>query len=328
MNTPMPLVSFVIPVLDDAERLGRCLESIRRSEHDAAGLEMIVVDNGCVDGSASVARRAGAKVVALPNARVSELRNRGARLGRGQIVAFVDADHAINPAWVRSAVETLQTPGVGAAGAPYRAPENGTWVQQMYDRLRARHAGRRDVEWLASGNIAVWRTAFEQVGGFDPRLDACEDVDFCQRLRAAGLRVISDDRLESIHFGDPATLRALFRGELWRGRGNVRTSFRRPTTVRLVASALVPLVDLALMAVTLAGLATATRGGLAWSAIAAAGIGALAALRAVRMLARRGSMTAREVGRALLVAAVYDLARALALVTRARHPRARPTAAA
>jgi GT2 family glycosyltransferase len=59
--------------------------------------------------------------------------------------------------------------------------------------------------------MAVSKEAFFSIGGFDQTLETCEDVDLRQRLRARGWRVVGDDRLHNVHFGDPATLGHLFR---------------------------------------------------------------------------------------------------------------------
>jgi hypothetical protein len=190
----------------------------------------------------------------------------------------------------------------------------------MYGRLRGRPAGRHDVEWLGSGNMAVRREAFERVGGFDTRLEVCEDVDLCQRLGAAGWRLISDDRLGNVHHGDPRTLGALFRSELWRGRDNLRVSLRR-LTVRGLPSVLIPVVDLACLALIPLGLAAAGVGGLWAAGAGAAFVAALAALRTVRILRSPGHRGPGAWVRAFAVALTYDVARALALVITARHRR-------
>lgn len=98
----------------------------------------------------------------------------------------------------------------------------------MYDRLRRHQGGVRDTGWLPSGNLVVRTEVFRQLGGFDTSLETCEDVDLCQRLVAGGGRLMETDRMHSTHFGDPATLRALFFGELWRGRDNLKVSLRGP----------------------------------------------------------------------------------------------------
>jgi len=317
------MVSFVIPVRDDAQHLRRCLDRIARSDYPADRIDVVVVDNGSTDDSAAVARKSGATVLEIAGARVGELRNRGVEVAQGEILAFVDADHEIDPAWIRRAVDTLRTPGVGAVGALCRAPVGGTWVQRLYDTLRTRPLGLHEVEWLGSGNMAVRSELFQQVGGFDRMLDTCEDVDLCQRLRTAGYRLMSDDRLQSVHLGDPATLRALFLGELWRGRDNLRVSLRGPFSLRGLPSLVIPVIDIGSILIGVAGLAAAPLGGVRLTLIASAIIAGLAALRAAGMIARGGITAPLEAGRAFAVACVYDVARALALVTRTRHRRVR-----
>jgi hypothetical protein len=316
------LVSFVIPVRNDARRLERCLASITKCDYPRVRIEIIVVDNGSSDESGSVARAAGARVLVAPGESVAALRNIGARQARGETLAFVDADHEIDPGWIRAATVTLLDPSVGIVGALYHAPADGTWVQRMYDALRARPAGRREVEWLGSGNMAVRRTVFERLDGFDSSLETCEDVDFTQRVRAGGWRVLSDERLRSVHLGDPPTLAALFFGELWRGRDNLRVSLRAPLSWRVLPSLAIPIVDLAavVLAIVLAPLV-----GLAVGAGCLGILAALATLRAGRMLGRSRPSRAIEIGQAWLVACVYDVARALALVARAAHRLRRAT---
>ncbi|PYR38040.1 MAG: hypothetical protein DMF93_16810 [Acidobacteria bacterium] len=314
-----PIVSFIIPVRNSAEMLERCLRSIAANDYPRECLEIVVADNGSTDRSREVADAAGAIVLTLPGLRVGELRNRAAHAARGEVLAFIDADHEIRPEWARVAVDALAEPGVRAAGALCHSPVPGTWVQRQYDALRGHPRGRRDVEWLGSGNLGVRRDAFETLGGFDTGLDTCEDVDLCARLRAAGYRLVSDDRLYNTHFGDASTLRELFVGELWRGRDNARVTLRSPLSFRSIVSLLIPVVDLLLIAAGALGL-------IAWSgpfAIAIvlasiAGVIALAALRAWRKAGTRG-LTLLTACQRLAVAAVYDVGRALALVARAGH---------
>lgn len=326
-DSPGPTISFIVPVRNDARRLAACLDRIRRNDYPSAGMEIIVVDHESIDDSARVACATGARVLSVLARTVADVRNQGARAARGRILAFVDADHEIDRAWARCAVETLDEDGTGAAGAPYDAPRHGTWVQRAYDGLRSRKAGRREVGWLGSGNLAVRAAAFRSVDGFDATLESCEDVDLCARLRAAGYRIVSDDRLRSVHLGDPRTLGALFRGELWRGRDNLRIGLRGPFAWRDVPSIVIPVIDLAGLALLGAGVVALPVGGLRPAAAGLAVVGGLASLRAVRMLACRRSYSARSVLDSFIVACVYDVARALAIVLRATHETRRATRA-
>jgi hypothetical protein len=319
-----PTLSFVIPVRNDATRLASCLQSIADAARSAAiPVEMIVVDNDSRDRSAEVARAAGATVVEDPVSSVAELRNRGASLARGEILAFVDADHVLDVDWVAAAVRLFEIERPGGAGASYSPPNPPTWVQRMYDAFRDHRPGVRDVEWLGSGNLAVARDVFTAAGGFDATLATCEDVDLCRKIRTTGHRLISDSRLASVHQGDPATLRAVFFGELWRGRDNLRVSLRPPISASSLPSIVIPIVNLTCAAAVIVALLV----GSSLTALSAAGtILGLSGLRASRMLSRLSALTPADPVRALLVALVYETARSLAVTMPAPHHRARVAA--
>ena len=319
-----PVVSFVIPVRNDAERLRRCLQSIAAATPAGVGVEVIVADNGSTDASAEVARAAGATVLELPGVGLGELRNRAANAARGELLAFVDADHEIGTGWIAAARADLSVPGVAGAGAPCHAPTPGTWVQQIYDRLRRRPAGQEETDWLGSGNLVVRRDQFLAIGGFDTTLETCEDVDVCRKLRATGGRLLSDERLYNIHYGDPRTLRHVFFGELWRGRDNIRVSLRAPRSGRSLISAAIPLFNLLALATAVVGLLTFAPAGLALAAIAVGAVVLLIALRAARLT--QGAT--RDWPKAFAVASAYELGRSFAVASRVGYERRRRSAAA
>jgi len=314
------MVSFIVPVKNDAQRLKRCLASIAAT---AGEREIIVVDNGSTDESPAVGREAGARVLSLPGKCVSALRNHAAAIARGDCLAFVDADHELVGSWMAAAIDVMQQPDVGATGALYVAPADGTWVQRTYGALRGRTVGRTDTRWLGSGNLIVRREAFMAIGGFDETLESCEDVDLCQRLRDAGWRLIADERLVSIHHGDPRTLRELFRAERWRGRDNLRVTLRTRVTLRDLPSIVSPvLVAVAVVVVLAATAAAPFTGGrsLSVAVVAAIAFVFIALARTARIASIGGHSVTAIVG-ALAVGATYELARASAIMTRAGHHR-------
>ena len=321
MNVHDADLTIVIPVRNDAARLQRCLDTIGKNR-GASRIRVVVADNGSTDSSASVATAAGATVLPLPRYRVGELRNIAATTTSSPLIGFIDADHLIDPGWVQSALSILEDSSVAAAGAPYSAGESANWIQRAYDRFRPVLHAARQAEWLGSGNLIVRREAFERVGGFDASLESCEDVDLCNRLRTAGYRLVADPRLRSVHLGDPATLRALFFGELWRGRDNIKVTLRGPMTIRELPSLAIPVIDLAALVVVAAGPWV----GLGPASAAATTFATLTLLRAVRMSRGRAGLTASDAAANLVVAVVYDLARALSLIVRATHRTRRETA--
>ena len=88
-------VSVVLPCLNEADTLGRCIEQAQRAlkEHGMTG-EIIVADNGSVDGSQDIARRLGARVVEVqPRGYGNALRG-GISAARGTFVIMGDADES------------------------------------------------------------------------------------------------------------------------------------------------------------------------------------------------------------------------------------------
>jgi hypothetical protein len=318
-------LSFVIPVRDDATRLQWCLDTIRGNTPKGTAVEIVVADNGSTDGSVEVARSAGARVLILPGFRLGALRNHAAAVAQGEILAFVDADHEIGPDWIATAVELLGHRETGAVGAPCEPPSPATWVQRFYDRLRRHPAAQERVDWLGSGNMAVRRAAFEEVGGFDQELETCEDVDLCRKLRGHHYALLADRRLKNVHHGDPRTLGQVFYGELWRGRDNVRVSLRRPISARTLLSAGIPLANLAAMAMTVGGVLAGSGAGLA---VAAAALGFPLVLITLRTSVMRGPTKIGEWPKAFAVAAAYEGGRALAVAGRFTYRRRRRAALA
>lgn len=86
-------VSVVLPTLNEEDSVGLCVTEAYEALA-AAGLsgEVIVVDNGCTDASAQVARTAGARVVAEPVPGYGAAIRGGIRAARGRVVVMADSD--------------------------------------------------------------------------------------------------------------------------------------------------------------------------------------------------------------------------------------------
>lgn len=102
-------VSAVIPCLNEARTIGICIGKAQRalSEMGVAG-EVVVVDNGSSDGSAELAARLGARVIAQPVRGYGAALQAGIEAARGAIVVMGDADDSYDWATIAPFVRKVQ----------------------------------------------------------------------------------------------------------------------------------------------------------------------------------------------------------------------------
>ena len=91
--TTAPFVSVVIPCLNEAQTIERCVRSARRVLEDIGYPgEVVVADNGSDDGSAELAEAAGAVVVHEPARGYGNAYRAGFSAARGDYIVMLDAD--------------------------------------------------------------------------------------------------------------------------------------------------------------------------------------------------------------------------------------------
>ncbi|MFM7783371.1 MAG: glycosyltransferase family 2 protein, partial [Gammaproteobacteria bacterium] len=123
MSLDAGAISVVLPARNESPAIGRVVTELVRLLPDA---EIIVVDDGSTDDTASVARAAGARVVSHPYSKGNGAAVKtGARTATRDIVVFMDADGQHPPAEVPGLVGQLRDQGldmvVGARDAAGQA---------------------------------------------------------------------------------------------------------------------------------------------------------------------------------------------------------------
>ena len=211
--------SIVIPVKNEEKKIGICLDSLSKLDWNRNEYEIIVVDNGSTDQTATIAREKADGVFILPELTISALRNFGAKMAKGEVLAFIDADCTVQEDWLRAASIYLAKKEIICFGSPPIVPDCATWVQKSWFQVR-RNMLCGEVEWLESMNMFVRRDIFIKAGGFNEKLVTCEDYDLSLRLKQIGT-LIGDKRIVAVHHGEAATVLQFFRKEFWRGRGNL-----------------------------------------------------------------------------------------------------------
>jgi glycosyltransferase involved in cell wall biosynthesis len=199
--TPAPIVSVIIPTWNRRNLLRQTIESFFAQTAPVEAFEVIVVDDGSIDGTDAMVRdlqqrapfrlnyhrmpRNGGPVLA---------RNAGATIARADILAFTDSDCQASPQWVALAIAELTSD-------PSLAFLSGPAINVPGQRVRFFSIGGTDCPGenptYPAANVIYRRCVFEELGGFDPTaflynagptpLD-CSDVDLAWRVKERGHR--------------------------------------------------------------------------------------------------------------------------------------------
>lgn len=177
-------VSIVVPVLDEAAIIDDALGRLRR---DFTDCEVVVVDGGSTDGSAELAA-SHVRVIEAAGGRATQM-NEGARHTRGDVLWFIHADTAIEPAALAQVRAALADPGTVGGGLTLRFDRRSAGLN--YLAWTSNHRART-MHWIFGDQaMFVRRSVFTEIGGF-PELPIMEDLEMSRRLHRRGeLAVLS-----------------------------------------------------------------------------------------------------------------------------------------
>jgi glycosyltransferase involved in cell wall biosynthesis len=183
------MISFVIPAHNEAALIGRTLSALHSSGQAAREpYEVVAVDDASTDGTGTIAREHGARVVVVNFRRIAATRNAGAREAVGELLFFVDADTVVPARALRAAVRSLRDGAVGGGAAVrfdgpvplYAAILERVVLPVLLPLLK-----------IAPGCfLFCTRRAYVAAGGFDESLGWSEEVAFASQLKRQGRFVI------------------------------------------------------------------------------------------------------------------------------------------
>lgn len=205
-----PLLSIIIPTLNEADTLPATLERVSH----ASDIEIIIADGGSQDATREIGTRAGATVLNIVGGRAAQ-QNAGSAEAKGRHLLFLHADTLVPNGYEDMIRSTLDSPATSAGAFKFAADTHG--------------AGMRVVEWginlrsslfhLPYGDQGLFmeKRIFDELSGFSP-LPIMEDFDLVCRLRRRGRIVILQET-------------AITSGRRWHKMGILQTTLRNQVMI-------------------------------------------------------------------------------------------------
>jgi glycosyltransferase involved in cell wall biosynthesis len=190
MGQPELLASVIVPVRGRARDVESVLASLSAQTLPAERFEVIVGEDGAVDGSIAALAAGGRFRVSTGPARNSyAARNRAARAAGAPILAFCDADCVPEIDWLEAGLAALRSCDLAAGLVRFTVPRQASvWtyldIDTFLDQERAVRAGR-----AATANLFVRRCLFDRAGGFDDSVPNTSDYEFVARCVASGAKL-------------------------------------------------------------------------------------------------------------------------------------------
>lgn len=206
-------LSVVIPNWNGIEMIGECLDSLRKQT--LKGIQVIVVENGSIDGSAGYIRKNYPEVILLElasNRGFAGGVNEGIKSSTGSYIALLNNDAVADPSWALELVNAMEFADIAAAKILHK--NDHAKIDSIGDCMSkwglAYPGGRDQIDenldasreiFSASGGASIYkRSLLQKIGWFDSMFFAYyEDVDLSFRARLAGAKIILAPKAKVYH---------------------------------------------------------------------------------------------------------------------------------
>lgn len=186
----MVKISIIIPTYNEEKYIKRTLESIKNQPYK--DIEVIIADSNSSDKTREIARKTypGVRIVLKKERGVGIACNAAAKLAKGGLLMFIDADTSITRGLLRAYEDAFRDKNVVAATGPIvplektkKSIELGYKMVSVYTVKLFMKIGKPST---ISSNLMVRRSSYLKLGGFSTTMNTYYDWDLSNRLGRVG----------------------------------------------------------------------------------------------------------------------------------------------
>jgi glycosyltransferase involved in cell wall biosynthesis len=177
------MISVIIPTLNEEKYLPQLLKTIKEQKFN--DIEIIVADNNSTDKTREIAKSYGCRITSggLP----ARGRNSGAKIAKGDILLFLDADVTLLPNSFRKTVLEFDRRELDVASFKIISRKGNKLIKGGFDALyNWPSVFLQDVLPHGAMGIMVKKEIFNKVGGFDEKIKLAEDHYFVRQASEIG----------------------------------------------------------------------------------------------------------------------------------------------
>lgn len=221
-EAPLHQISIIIPTHNNLNLTQKCLESLAQTlPTPGIETEIIVVDNASNDGTIEFLANLGPKITVINNPTnlgFSKALNQGAELAKEGYLLFLNNDTVVTGDWLKNMLQPLVSDkSIGIVGCKLLFPDEsiqhagvgftnipgwleGVHVYRGYPRYADEVTSPRAMQAVTFACCLVSRKLYFEIGKLDEEyINGLEDMDFCLKVKQAGLKAWYQSTAEVFH---------------------------------------------------------------------------------------------------------------------------------